>query len=47
MFKRVVNAFKKPPPPSPFIKVADHGKVGIVTIDRESALNAIDNDMYR
>lgn len=47
MFSRVLNGFKKPPPMSEFIKVGNHSKVGVVTIDRQNALNAINGDMFR
>lgn len=47
MIRSVIKAFKKPPPTSPFIKVSDHGDVGILTIDRQSALNAINGEMYQ
>lgn len=47
MISKILKIFKKPPPMSPFIKVGDHESVGIVTIDRQKALNAINGDMFR
>lgn len=47
MLSKIAKLFKKPPPMSPFIKVGDHKSVGVVTIDRQNALNAINGDMFR
>lgn len=47
MLQRLFKAFKKAPPMSPFIKVADYGSGAIVTIDRPKALNAINREMFQ
>lgn len=46
MFQKIFNAFRKPPPSSPFIKISDYGSGAMVTIDRPKALNAINREMY-
>jgi len=48
MLRNVIKAFKKPPAcaTSPFVKDTEHGDAGIVTIDRQEALNAINGEMY-
>lgn len=47
MIARLLNVFKKPLPMSEFIKTLEHDRVGLVTIDRPKALNAINGDMFR
>lgn len=48
MIRNVIKAaFKKQPPTSQFIKLSENGDAGILTIDRQSSLNAINGEMYQ
>ena len=45
MLKGILKVFQAPM--SPYIKIAEHGSVGVVTLDRPSSMNAINNEMYK